>query len=90
MNHALLTAALVRDAKLRVAQYPQYKGHFDTYRLARMRRNVRTKMGLAFVIDEYVIADPQVRADGCICAWSRANHVDTIIRPADLMFVTAP
>lgn len=54
------TKATLETLKIRaaaqVAQYAQYAGHFANYRLARVKRDVRTKMGLAFKRGEFVLA----------------------------------
>lgn len=77
-------------AASQVAKYPQYAGHFDNYRLARIKRDIRTKMGLAFIRGEYVIAverkaevwnGVEVLPAG-VTAWSRRNSCDTYIRAA--------
>lgn len=79
-----------------MAKYPQYAGHFDGYRLARMKRDVKTKMGQAFVKGEYVIAvesEPVFASNGVlaagfrITAWSHLNTCDTAIKPSDLEWV---
>ena len=38
------------------ADYPQYAGHFDGYRLVRVSVDVRTKAGLAFKAGDVAIA----------------------------------
>lgn len=80
--------ALKATAAAQVKQYPQYAGHFAGYRLARMRKNVRTKMGQAFVAGEYVIAaerdasHPLFTSTGpkFVTAWSRTNACDTSVQ----------
>lgn len=74
-----------------VAQYPQYKNHFETYRLARIKCDVTTKAGLAFRRGEYVLATertderPGLPSSGkFILAWSRRNKIDTSVRVADV------
>lgn len=77
-------------AAARVAQYPQYGGHFTSYRLVRIKRDVKTKMGLAFTRGEYAIATEQdltpnrVRCEKFVTVWSRRNEVDTSIRASDV------
>lgn len=72
-----------------VAQYPQYRGHFDDYVLVRARKTIKTKMGQAFVKDELAIAYPviydqeridrhgRVKPYQTIVVWSNNNRCDT-------------
>ena len=78
-------------ATSQVAQYPQYKGHFADYRLVRIKREVKTKMGLAFASGEYAIATtvrdelPNLPSSGrFVTVWSRRNKVDTSVKTADV------
>jgi hypothetical protein len=84
---------LKATAASQVKQYPQYANHFAGYRLALMKRDVKTKMGLAFIKGEFVIVAP----DGgftlpgttkFVTAWSRRNAIDTSVKAADLEFVS--
>jgi len=83
-------------AAAQVEQFPQYAGHFANYRLALIKRNIRTKMGLAFVRGEYVIAvespavvrDGVVELDARITAWSQRNRCDTSVRISDVEWVS--
>jgi hypothetical protein len=67
------------------AQYPQYKGHWDgdEWFVVRLKRKVRTKMGVAFEKDELTIArdpDDRDREAGLpisVCAYSVSNGIDT-------------
>lgn len=100
MANATDTKATLETLKIRaaaqVAQYPQYAGHFAGYRLARVKRDVRTKMGLAFKRGEFVIA---VERDAShphgstltsefATAWSMSNAIDTSIRMRDMEWVS--
>ena len=74
-----------------VAQYPQYENHFASYRLARIKCDVTTKMGLAFRRGEYVLATektdelPGLPSSGKrVLAWSRRNKIDTSVRATDV------
>lgn len=78
-------------ATAQVAQWPQYAGHFASYKLVRLKRDVRTKAGLAFKSGEYAIATkprealPALPSSGkFITVWSRRNKVDTSVRVADV------
>lgn len=85
--------ALLSTAAAQVAQYPQYASHFRGYILARVKRDVITKAGLAFKRGEYVLAAPKVAVPRLPStrefhtAWSRRNAVDTSILAADLEYV---
>jgi len=76
-----MTVAMLKTLAARaVAQYPQYAGHFDGYVAVRIKRDVRTKMGLAFEKGEIAIAQPTADADGFRTVWSVKNKVDTSVR----------
>jgi len=78
---------LIVAAKERVKEYPQYLGHFDGYILIRIKKDVRTKMGLAFRKGELAIAKPvgveilgrRKGLDQWATAFSISNGVDTSI-----------
>lgn len=87
---ATLTS-LLATASAQVAQYPQYKNHFASYRLVRVKRDVKTKMGLAFARGEFAIATPKkdelpdLPSSGkFVTVWSRRNQVDTSVRVSDV------
>lgn len=87
---ATLTS-LKATAVAQVAQYPQYKGHFASYRLVRIKCDVKTKMGLAFARGEFAIATekkdelPGLPSSGkFVTVWSRRNQIDTSVRVADV------
>jgi hypothetical protein len=83
--------SLLATATAQVAQYPQYKNHFTTYRLVRITRDVKTKMGLAFARGEFAIATekkdelPGLPSSGKFATvWSRRNQIDTSVRVSDV------
>jgi hypothetical protein len=87
---ATLTSLKVLAAT-QVAQYPQYKDHFTSYRLVRILRDVKTKMGLAFTRGEYALATeykdelPGLPSSGrFVTVWSRRNQIDTSVRVTDV------
>lgn len=97
---ATLTAAdyserfetLKRQAEQQVAQYPQYRGHFDGYVLVVVNRNVRTKLGHAFRRGEVAIGRIEWRDAALVAAglpdrswvvWSQSNGCDTGLRGDD-------
>lgn len=80
-------------AAAQVARWPQYDGHFASYRLARVKRSVTTKAGRAFKRGEIVIAVERTMfpesmdsdaADWTVTAWSVSNAVDTSLRGSDV------
>jgi len=78
-------------ASAQMAQFPQYAGHFASYRLVKIKCDVKTKTGLAFKRGEYAIATlpheeiPRLPSSGrFVTAWSRRNRVDTSVRVADV------
>lgn len=54
-----LRQALIAEAADAHAQYPQYEGHWDTWRVAEITRPVRTKMGQAFRAGELALVAPE-------------------------------
>jgi hypothetical protein len=78
-------------AEARVAQYPQYKGHFDMYILVCIKRKVKSKSGLAFEKDELAIAKPlaELSTNGKFyyTVWSHRNGVDTSVRDKDVELI---
>ena len=88
-----LTTTLTRlkdAAAAHVARNPQYRGHFASYRLVRVKSEVKTKLGLAFARGEYAIAndrDPEptrVRCEKFVTVWSKRNQADTSVRASDV------
>ena len=81
-------ATLMASAVARCAPYPQYLGHFDGYKLARVKRTIVTKMGLAFEAGEIVIASPPaylgVPGFRTITCWSVRNECDTVVKSWDV------
>jgi hypothetical protein len=78
-------------ATAQVAQYPQYRGHFTSYRLVRIKGDVKTKAGLAFARGEYALATekkdelPGLPSSGkFVTVWSRRNQLDTSVRVSDV------
>lgn len=90
---ATLTS-LKATAAAQVARYPQYKNHFASYRLVRIKSDVKTKGGLAFARGEYAIATekkdelPGLPSSGrFVTVWSRRNQVDTSVRTTDVEWI---
>lgn len=74
---------------------PQYKHHFVAYRLVRVMRDIKTKMGLAFARGEYAIATekkdelPGLPSSGkYVTVWSRKNKIDTSVRVSDVEWLS--
>lgn len=90
------TEFLKATAELAVAQYPQYAGHFAGYRLARVKRDVTTTTGLAFIKGEFVIAIesaglaafPETMGNWRVTAWSRRNSCDTVLKSSDVEWLS--
>jgi hypothetical protein len=89
------TAELIAAAKAAVAAFPQYRGHFDNYVLVVIRKNVRTKMGLAFERGEYAVARPTAQrieygrnaGKYSRIVYSNRNGIDTSILASDYKLV---
>ena len=83
--------SLKATAAAQVSRYPQYKNHFTSYRLVRLKTEVKTKMGLAFTRGEFAIATakkdelPGLPSGGrFVTVWSRRNQIDTSVRVSDV------
>ena len=88
---AATLTSLKATAAAQVAQYTQYKHHFTSYRLVRVKCDVKTKAGLAFARGEFAIATekkdelPGLPSSGkFVTVWSRRNQVDTSVRVSDV------
>lgn len=83
---------LVALANILMSKYPQYKNHFNDYILIEVKKDIKTKMGLAFSKGELTIALPEIRistgVDGktrnTITAFSFSNKADTSIPIVDV------
>lgn len=86
---------LKRVAADQVASYPQYAGHFDDYVLIRIKKDIKSKLGISFKQGDLAIAKPGFRefVDGrgknrkMVTAWSITNKIDTSIDFKDAEFV---
>lgn len=70
--------------------FPQYDGHFDQYRLVRITRQFKTKMGVAFEEGDIAIAKPyRCNWDNTlrVCAFSFRNVCDTIVNSEDIEYI---
>jgi hypothetical protein len=88
---AATLSSLMATATAQVAPYPQYRNHFKTYRLVRIKSDVKTKAGLAFARGEFAIATekkdelPGLPSSGkFVTVWSRRNQIDTSVRVTDV------
>lgn len=75
---------VVEAAERAHAQYPQYDVHWrdPKWRLARVTKRVRTKMGLAFEAGDVTIAHEREDEEGeWVTAYSLRNECDTSIDP---------
>jgi hypothetical protein len=73
---------LIAKANAQMAKWPQYLGLFDDYIVVKIKTNVKTKMGLAFVKGEVTIAKPKIRNEFGVlgwCVYSFSNQCNTII-----------
>lgn len=88
-----LRATLVLQANIDHSQYPQYEGYWDgpQWRVARVRRPVTTKMGLAFDKGDIVLAK---QSSGSldqrlwVTGYSWRNRVNTSVWSGDIEFLT--
>lgn len=85
-------SSLIAEAAAKMAPFPQYRGKFDSYILVRVKRRIRTKMGIAFDRGEIAIASAETRPEGpndiiCRTVWSRRNSCDTLVLERDVEVV---
>lgn len=90
-----LKANLLEIARSQTAQFPQYRGHFDDYKMVQIKRAVKTKMGLAFDQGEFAIAKPEIRhfirhdnvKGVAITVWSMKHKCDISILARDVEII---
>jgi hypothetical protein len=89
-----MTRDEIRDvAETQVADYPQYRHHFNTYQLATMRECKVDTAGLLFDKNEQVIFDPSIQypepystGTPYVIVWSMKRATDIVIRLDSLRF----
>lgn len=92
---AALRALLQVQAADQVSRFPQYRGHFDEYKMVQIKRAIKTKMGLAFDQDEFAIAKPEIRhfirhdnvKGVAITVWSMKHKCDISILARDVEII---
>lgn len=102
-----MTPAEIQEQKRRViaaadaahTQYPQYAGHWDglEWALARVRKPIRTKMGLSFEKGDITIVKPDdiepspyhAHKGPFVVAYSLRTHIDTSIALRDIELLEA-
>ena len=88
-ENADLLFSLKLQAQRDMARWPQYAGHFDGYRLCRVKRRIKTKMGLAFEKGEIAIFKDGRASDGvddgiAVVVYSASNRCDTGVFAKDV------
>ena len=85
---ARVKAAIAAEAQRAHARWPQYAGHWETdeWRVVRVTRRVRTKLGVAFEAGDLTILrieppDERFGLPALHMAYSWRNRCDTAIRP---------
>ena len=69
---------LIAQAERDSEAWPQYRGHWDAWRVGTAQRQVKTKLGVACLAGETVLFT--ARADpGEVVFYSKSNRVDTIV-----------
>lgn len=73
---------VILEAEKALAKYPQYADHFRTpdWKPVRIKRDVRTKFGLAFAAGDVTLARSRDDHRNWF-AWSFRNTIDTSIEP---------
>ena len=90
-----IAALLVKEAEQAVAAYPQYRGHFEGYKLGRATKTIKTKAGTAVEKGDLVLfkveaTEPEVLALAAkmgrkhdsmqVVFWSSNNKCDTVTK----------
>lgn len=90
MNTAAVKETLIDAAEQAHARFPQYANHWRSpdWKLARVKRGVKTKAGRSFSKDEIVLArvSPHDGPD-FVDAYSAATKVDTLLGAKDVEFL---
>src|SRR5258708_622441 len=85
--------SIIESAEQVTAKYPQYRGKWNDHKLVRVKRTIKTKLGVAFVAGEVTVAQdatlgllPQYQDEvkGCVSAWSKRNGIDTLLKFKDI------
>jgi hypothetical protein len=69
---------LVEIADGHSAKWPQYRGHWDSWRVGRAAREVKTKLGVACHSGELVLFTERTEP-GEQVFYSKSNRIDTIV-----------
>ncbi len=92
-NLQAVRSSIIESAEQATSQYPQYRGHWNECKLVRIKRTIKTKLGVAFIKGEVSVAQdagkgllPQYAAElaGCVSVWSKSNKVDTVLKLKDI------
>ena len=88
--------SIIESAEQATAKYPQYRGKWNDHKLVRVKRTIKTKLGVAFVAGEVTVAQdatvglqPQYQEEvkGCVSAWSKRNGIDTLLKLKDIVWL---
>lgn len=52
-------ALLIAEAAAQHAQYPQYEGHWDGWKVGQLKRNIRSRGAQIGSKDDFVLYDPE-------------------------------
>ncbi len=89
----------IEIAQSQVSKYSQYAGYFDGWIEVRIRKTIRTKLGVAFVKDELAIAKAEIRkvhrmtgniqGEGVLfmTVWSISNQIATSVEFKDIEII---
>ena len=70
--------SIIEAANAKHTQYPQYVGHWDDFKLVRVKKTIKTKLGLAFVAGEVSIAKQEGTFKD-VTVYSKRNGIDTLV-----------
>lgn len=72
--------AMIRQiAEVKSSIYPQYQGYWDGWVLVRVKKTIRTKMGVAFEKGDLTLMDPEIECDEFVTCYSIRNDINTLI-----------
>ena len=91
------TVYLLNQAENDLSHYPQYSGHWNGWVLAKVTRDVKTKLGMAFRRGDLVLVEPDMSryerasdvalTQGFRTCYSHRNRVNTSVKVTDLVLL---
>ena len=70
---------LIAQAERDSEAWPQYRGHWDGWKIGQATRKVKTKLGVACLAGETILFTERPSNPGEVVFYSKSNRVDTIM-----------